>query len=112
MKVLLVDDEAELVSALAERLALRGLETAYATDGDTAVDMVHGRSLIRRQILWQAQAQDARTPLPGIDVGNGIVPGQLHGPDGRGVPDQVPGKAGETPLGHVWTVGGKGLQGA
>ncbi|MGD9608376.1 MAG: response regulator [Desulfovibrionaceae bacterium] len=62
MKVLLVDDEAELVSALAERLALRGLETAYATDGDTAVDMV-------RASAFDLAVLDVKMPgLSGLDL--------------------------------------------
>lgn len=34
MKVLLVDDEEELVSTLAERLDLRGIESDWATNGE------------------------------------------------------------------------------
>jgi DNA-binding response OmpR family regulator len=37
MRVLIVDDEAELVSALAERLRLRGFEATGATSGDAAL---------------------------------------------------------------------------
>ena len=39
MHILLVDDEAELVSALAERLAMRGFTTTYATSGEAAVEL-------------------------------------------------------------------------
>ncbi len=37
MNVLLVDDEAELVSTLAERLSLRGINACWATSGAEAL---------------------------------------------------------------------------
>ena len=37
MRLLLVDDETELVSALAERLNLRGFSTSVALDGESAL---------------------------------------------------------------------------
>lgn len=37
MHVLLVDDEEELVATLAERLAMRGIEADWATNGDEAL---------------------------------------------------------------------------
>lgn len=37
MRILLVDDEYELVSTLAERLGLRGFEADWATSGDDAL---------------------------------------------------------------------------
>jgi DNA-binding NtrC family response regulator len=40
MRVLLVDDEVEFVSALAERLNLRGFETQIATSGEEALEKV------------------------------------------------------------------------
>lgn len=40
-KVLLVDDEEELVTALAERLQLRGVETSIALSGEQALHMLH-----------------------------------------------------------------------
>lgn len=40
LKVLLVDDEADFANTLAERLALRGITVAVATDGETALKMV------------------------------------------------------------------------
>ncbi len=62
MKILLVDDEAELVSALAERLSLRGLEAAYATSGDAAVDMV-------RAAPFDLAVLDVKMPgLSGLDL--------------------------------------------
>lgn len=40
MKVLLVDDEQELVSTLAERLGFRGIDVRWTTTGQEAVAMV------------------------------------------------------------------------
>jgi DNA-binding NtrC family response regulator len=40
VKVLLVDDEEEFVSALAERLDIRGIEAHVATDGEQALEMI------------------------------------------------------------------------
>ncbi|RPH52686.1 MAG: response regulator [Desulfobacteraceae bacterium] len=40
MKVLLVDDEKELVSTLAERLSLRDIEADWVTTGDAAIKSV------------------------------------------------------------------------
>jgi len=40
MRVLLVDDEEELVSTLAERLAMRGIVTSWATDYRSALQIV------------------------------------------------------------------------
>jgi len=39
MKILLVDDEGKFVSALAERLALRGIEADWATSSHEALSM-------------------------------------------------------------------------
>ncbi len=39
MKVLLVDDEVELVSAMAERLGFRGIDADWTDNGDAAVKM-------------------------------------------------------------------------
>ncbi|CCH49514.1 response regulator [Pseudodesulfovibrio piezophilus] len=39
MKILLVDDEVELVSAMAERLALRGLDVAWTDNGEKALEI-------------------------------------------------------------------------
>lgn len=38
MKILLVDDESELVSAMAERLNLRGMDTDWVTCGVDAIE--------------------------------------------------------------------------
>ncbi|SKA79988.1 Response regulator receiver domain-containing protein [Paucidesulfovibrio gracilis DSM 16080] len=40
MNILLVDDEAELVSAMAERLSMRGMPTEWAETGEQALKMV------------------------------------------------------------------------
>ena len=37
MRVLLVDDEKDIVSTLAERLSLRGIEAAWVTNGEEAL---------------------------------------------------------------------------
>lgn len=44
MKVLLVDDEKELVTALAERLSLRGIEALWATSAEDALRVLETRS--------------------------------------------------------------------
>ena len=41
LKVLLVDDEEEFVTTLAERLQLREIETIVATDGDNALQIIN-----------------------------------------------------------------------
>jgi len=41
-KALLVDDEEEFVSALAERLRMRGLEVQVAADGESALSAIEG----------------------------------------------------------------------
>lgn len=44
LKVLLVDDEEEFVSALAERLDIRGIESRVATDGEQALEILESQS--------------------------------------------------------------------
>jgi DNA-binding response OmpR family regulator len=44
MKVLLVDDEKELVTTLAERLNMRGLETQWATSAEEALNRMQTES--------------------------------------------------------------------
>ena len=39
-RVLIVDDEKELVTTIAERLQIRGIQTDTATDGETALSMI------------------------------------------------------------------------
>jgi DNA-binding response OmpR family regulator len=43
LKVLLVDDEDEMVSTLAERLSLRGIDADWVTCGEDAVNNVTGK---------------------------------------------------------------------
>jgi len=43
LRVLLVDDEGEFVSTLAERLSIRGIETEFATAGEEALRLVGSR---------------------------------------------------------------------
>ncbi len=40
MRVLLVDDEQELVETLAERLNIRGIEASWATNGQDALELI------------------------------------------------------------------------
>jgi DNA-binding response OmpR family regulator len=59
---LLVDDESELVSALAERLTLRGIEADFATDGDTAAELVRANP-------YDLAVLDMKMPgLSGLDL--------------------------------------------
>ncbi len=44
LRVLIVDDEEELVSALVERLELRGFEAHGVTDGGAALDFLEGEA--------------------------------------------------------------------
>ncbi|BBD07373.1 response regulator [Desulfovibrio ferrophilus] len=39
MRILLVDDERDLVAALAERFSFRGIDADFATSGDDALNM-------------------------------------------------------------------------
>jgi two-component system response regulator CpxR len=57
-KVLLIDDEEELVSALVERLSYRGIGAAYALDGYEAL-------LKLRQEKFEVVVLDVK--LPGMD---------------------------------------------
>ena len=41
MRILLVDDEIEFISTLADRLAMRGISADYATSGRQALEKVH-----------------------------------------------------------------------
>jgi len=62
VNILLVDDETELVSALAERLNLRGIEADYATDGDSATEKVRGKA-------YDLAVLDMKMPgLSGLDL--------------------------------------------
>jgi len=44
MRVLLVDDEEELVSALAERLSIRGIEADWVTTGEDALKRIQSET--------------------------------------------------------------------
>ena len=44
MRVLLIDDEEELVSTLAERLSFRGIDADWTTSGKQALEKTEGRS--------------------------------------------------------------------
>ncbi len=58
MRILLVDDEKELVSALAERLAFRGLEADFATTGEQALEMA-------RRTPYDVAVLDVKMPRMG-----------------------------------------------
>lgn len=44
MRVLLIDDEKELVTTLSERLDLRGIANDWVTSGDDGLEMMHKES--------------------------------------------------------------------
>lgn len=74
MRLLFVDDEAELVSAVMDRLELRGVEASGATSGDEAI-------VLLRQRPFDVVVLDVRMPgLGGIDVLRTI---RRHHPDLR-----------------------------
>jgi len=56
--ILLVDDERDFVNTLAERMAIRGLETRVAYDGESALQMIQDET-------FAAMVLDLR--MPGID---------------------------------------------
>lgn len=58
LNILLVDDEVEFITSLAERLALRGFNTSTAADGPSALE------LIKKQ-AFQAVVLDVM--MPGMD---------------------------------------------
>ncbi|SHF88087.1 Response regulator receiver domain-containing protein [Desulfacinum infernum DSM 9756] len=62
LRVLLVDDEVEFVSTLAERLEIRGMEVLVASDGEEALRRVQEEPL-------DVVVLDVRMPgLGGLDV--------------------------------------------
>jgi len=62
IRVLIVDDEQELVSALAERLDLRGFDTHGVTDGATALERL-------RSEPFDVVLADVKMPgLGGLDL--------------------------------------------
>ena len=61
-KVLLVDDEEEFISTLAERLALRGIQADTATDGESALNKIEAE-------IPDLVVLDVRMPgLDGLEV--------------------------------------------
>jgi len=64
MRVLLVDDEKELVSTLAERLAIRGIDADWVTDGEAALKLVETH-------CYDVAVLDVRLPgVSGLDLQN------------------------------------------
>lgn len=62
MNILLVDDETELVSAMSERLNLRGIDADYATTGDEALKKA-------RQKKYDLSVLDVKMPgISGLDL--------------------------------------------
>jgi len=55
MRVLLVDDEEELVTTLAERLSLRGIDVDWTTDGEGALRLA-------RRNLYDVAVLDVKIP--------------------------------------------------
>jgi DNA-binding response OmpR family regulator len=68
MKVLLVDDEKEFVSTLAERLSFRGIEADWTVSGEDALKMAQGTH-------YEVAVLDVKMPgLGGIELRK-----KLHG---------------------------------
>jgi len=62
MRVLLVDDEKELVSTLAERLALRGVEADWVVSAEEALDAVE-------HCAYEVAVLDVRIPrMSGLNL--------------------------------------------
>ncbi|SHJ08112.1 Response regulator receiver domain-containing protein [Desulfatibacillum alkenivorans DSM 16219] len=62
MRILLVDDEVELVSAMAERLNMRGVNADYVTCGKSAVEKA-------QECHYDVMVVDLRMPgMDGIEV--------------------------------------------
>lgn len=62
MKVLLVDDEKELVSTLSERLSLRNIEADWVTTGEDAIKSVESKT-------YDVAVLDIKMPrIGGIEV--------------------------------------------
>lgn len=72
IRVLLVDDEEELVATLQERLEMRGIRASAATSGDEALEMIERTS-------FDVAVVDLK--MPGLD-GHEIVRAiRAHSPD-------------------------------
>lgn len=64
LRVLLVDDEEELVSVLAERLGYRGIQAKYALSGQHAIEMIQEES-------FDVVVLDLKLPgMSGVEVHN------------------------------------------
>ena len=62
MKVLLIDDEGELISTLAERLSLRGIYADWVTNGEDALKKVEAQ-------CYELAVVDVRMPkMSGLDL--------------------------------------------
>ena len=62
MRILLVDDEEELVSTLAERLSIRGIDSDWATGGENALKLV-------QKNCYDVAVLDVRLPgISGFDL--------------------------------------------
>jgi DNA-binding response OmpR family regulator len=62
MRVLLVDDEEELVTALAERLSYRGIEADWSTTGERALELAESHA-------YDVAVLDVKMPnLSGIEL--------------------------------------------
>jgi DNA-binding NtrC family response regulator len=94
LRVLLVDDEEELVSALVERLGYRGIEAKYALDGPQAIEMIQEES-------FDVVVLDLKLPgMSGVEVHNILKKEHAELPvvliTGHGAPaDQIQEKKGE-----------------
>lgn len=93
-RVLLVDDEEELVSTLVERLAYRDFEAQYATTGQQALKML-------REHTFDVVVVDLKLPgMSGVDLLGTIVKAYPHLPvlmvtgHGPGEPETVQKPAG------------------
>lgn len=62
MKVLLVDDEVELVSAIAERLGFRGVDADWTDNGESAMEMA-------KQTEYSVAVLDMKMPkISGLEL--------------------------------------------
>ncbi|MFC1520939.1 response regulator [Elusimicrobiota bacterium] len=88
LKVLLIDDEQDLVSALVERLGYRGVKSKYALNGQQAIDMMQKESFdavvldLKLPGMSGAQVHDIiKKQYPGLPIllitGHGAPPDQL-----------------------------------
>ena len=66
IRVLLVDDEEELVSTLAERLSMRGLEADWASSGEKALEMAGKKT-------YDIAVLDVKIPRFGVQTGSSRI---------------------------------------